>query len=144
MGLQDFGLYAVYVNHYDDVLDSIQDLQKRNPKFAEILRSGKGPVIGSLGIEDYLSKPFQRLCQYPLLFQKLKKNTPPNHPDYDGTLSLPPLPSILSSSQNIHMRLRRVGLGEKLARDRRTLLRPRAEVRRQRREGREAMKNKSA
>lgn len=33
-------------------------------------------------LHDYLIKPVQRICKYPLLFKELLKCTPAEHPDY--------------------------------------------------------------
>src|SRR5690606_15343253 len=33
-------------------------------------------------LQDYLIKPVQRICKYPLLFKELLKCTPQDHPDY--------------------------------------------------------------
>jgi len=40
-----------------------------------------------LTIYDYLIKPVQRLCKYPLLFESLAKSTPKDHPDYSAVVS---------------------------------------------------------
>jgi len=42
------------------------------------------PLSNGLQLKDYLIKPVQQLCKYPLLFRELLKYTPQDHPDYPG------------------------------------------------------------
>jgi len=47
-----------------------------------INQQAETPECKGLYLKDYLIKPIQRLCKYPLLFQNLLKITPENDPDY--------------------------------------------------------------
>ena len=54
-----------------------------NNRFREQLESFQRKT-GGLSLHGYLTKPIQRVTRYPLLIEKILKNTPRDHPDYQS------------------------------------------------------------
>ncbi|ODO04970.1 hypothetical protein I350_05581 [Cryptococcus amylolentus CBS 6273] len=103
-----FEEYSVYVLHLERALEQIQaalssidpaskpkrlskqhtltPLQKLGYYITQLSNSASAQGIPSLSIS--LSKPFQRLLKYPLLFQNLLFNTDPTLMEYEKTLGM--------------------------------------------------------
>eukprot|EP01087_Luapelamoeba_hula_P008547 TRINITY_DN2141_c0_g1_i1.p1 TRINITY_DN2141_c0_g1~~TRINITY_DN2141_c0_g1_i1.p1 ORF type:complete len:683 (-),score=166.10 TRINITY_DN2141_c0_g1_i1:44-2092(-) len=76
-------LYSQYCGNQRIAREAIADALKNNNKFKAFTEKHMQAVeYGGLSIKDYLIKPVQRLCKYPLLLRELLKYTPPDHPDY--------------------------------------------------------------
>jgi hypothetical protein len=96
--------YATYVLHLEKALEqvdhalSLYTSKRTSRRFdeTEIGRLGKtllsleeaAATKGELGLAISLSKPFQRLLKYPLLFQNLLFNTDPSLKEYEATLAM--------------------------------------------------------
>ncbi|KDQ18028.1 hypothetical protein BOTBODRAFT_171718 [Botryobasidium botryosum FD-172 SS1] len=93
--------YATYVLHLGRALDQVEDCltadvskRPRKQDLAEWLKVSKvlqrleetAADKGETGLAISLSKPFQRLLKYPLLFQNLLFHTDPSTFEYESTL----------------------------------------------------------
>ncbi|KAF2075508.1 hypothetical protein CYY_003200 [Polysphondylium violaceum] len=78
-----FKMYSQYCTHHSKSMDMVVELSKNNEKFnnfkTEIMNL---PESRGLKIQDYLIKPIQRICKYPLLFNELMKTTSNEDPDF--------------------------------------------------------------
>lgn len=69
--------YSTYCSKQNDQLRYLKEYEKNNPKFKTILHENSLRVeCRLLTLEDFLIKPMQRLCKYPLLLKELIKHTP--------------------------------------------------------------------
>eukprot|EP01125_Pyxidicula_operculata_P011486 TRINITY_DN375_c2_g1_i1.p1 TRINITY_DN375_c2_g1~~TRINITY_DN375_c2_g1_i1.p1 ORF type:complete len:699 (-),score=169.83 TRINITY_DN375_c2_g1_i1:1198-3294(-) len=73
-------IYITYILGYEKAGDIVKSLES-NRKFANFLKETESKSKG-LNIKDYLIKPVQRICKYPMLFRELLDTTPIDHPDY--------------------------------------------------------------
>lgn len=102
--------YATYILHLESALSQVDEAlqtysachatgNKRSSKRMEdtdLGRLGKALMAleevaaerGESGLVISLSKPFQRLLKYPLLFQNLLFNTDPSLKEYEATLNM--------------------------------------------------------
>lgn len=102
--------YATYILHLESALSQVDEAlqtysachaagNKRSSKRIEdtdLGRLGKALMAleevaaerGESGLVISLSKPFQRLLKYPLLFQNLLFNTDPSLKEYEATLNM--------------------------------------------------------
>ncbi|CAG8529248.1 2357_t:CDS:2 [Acaulospora morrowiae] len=82
---KQFSIYESYLIHHRAAIAEIAHARKKNNKLGQIIRSLEAKVhLGKyLSIESLLTKPFQRLCKYPLLVVTLLKATSPDHEDRD-------------------------------------------------------------
>jgi hypothetical protein len=74
-------MYTTYCQNHKNAVEAMQRCMKKYHKFAQFLEK-QLPETNGLLLKDYLIKPVQRLCKYPLLFTELLKSTPKTHPDY--------------------------------------------------------------
>uniref|UniRef100_A0A6B2KY32 DH domain-containing protein n=1 Tax=Arcella intermedia TaxID=1963864 RepID=A0A6B2KY32_9EUKA len=80
--------YSTYCSNFRFSLEHMIYCEKNNSRFAQFLREQeKSAECKGLSFKDYLIKPVQRLCKYPLLFAELLKATPESHPDYNSVSS---------------------------------------------------------
>ena len=63
-------LYSHYCACYDGALAELRRKRGASAEFDAFLAAGRSKARG-LGVEDFLIKPVQRLCQYPLLFRSI-------------------------------------------------------------------------
>jgi hypothetical protein len=96
--------YATYVLHLERALEQVSDAlnravlikKSRQPentdavKVARLLAAleAEASARGETGLAISLSKPFQRLLKYPLLFQNLLFHTDPSTFEYESTLQM--------------------------------------------------------
>jgi hypothetical protein len=82
--LADFlKMYTIYCQNHKNAVDSTIRCAKKYREFGQFLdKQSALPEVNGLFLKDYLIKPVQRLCKYPLLFQEILRNTPKTHPDY--------------------------------------------------------------
>lgn len=79
---KNFVVYKHYCSNYKKSMDAIQRA-KQIPAFADFLRTqSQKAEVNNLSLRDYMIKPIQRICKYPLLFKNLLQNTPMDHKDY--------------------------------------------------------------
>jgi len=77
-----FKMYKVYCAAQTESLSKLEELQHSNAQFKAFLNEcKKDPRCRLLNLYNFLIKPVQRLCKYPLLLRELYKNTPEEHPD---------------------------------------------------------------
>lgn len=63
----------------------LQKLIEVKPKFGEILHQcQQDPRVQGMPLPFYLLKPVKRITEYPILLEKLLKNTSGDHPDHDN------------------------------------------------------------
>ncbi|OQR76473.1 intersectin-2-like [Tropilaelaps mercedesae] len=61
----------------------IQQRTEQDPWFGEICKQfSRNPFVNGLPLTSYLLKPMQRITKYPLLVDKILKNTSNDHPDH--------------------------------------------------------------
>ena len=95
--------YATYVLHLERALEQVDEALSRTPdkkpkkqdpaewtKVCNVLRKLEETAAekGETGLAITLSKPFQRLLKYPLLFQNLLFHTDPSTFEYESTLQM--------------------------------------------------------
>lgn len=96
--------YATYVLHLERALEQVDEIlsrasvikRSRQPentdqvKVARLLAAleKEAQLKGETGLAISLSKPFQRLLKYPLLFQNLLFHTDPSTFEYESTLEM--------------------------------------------------------
>jgi hypothetical protein len=96
--------YATYVLHLERALEQVSEAlnravlikKSRQPentdavKVARLLAAleAEASARGETGLAISLSKPFQRLLKYPLLFQNLLFHTDPSTFEYESTLQM--------------------------------------------------------
>ncbi|CAG8465632.1 3198_t:CDS:2 [Diversispora eburnea] len=88
---KQFSIYESYLIHYKAAISEIAYSKKKKNKLGQLVKSLESnvPPSGScryLTIESLLTKPFQRLCKYPLL--TLLKVTPSGHEDFNSLRDL--------------------------------------------------------
>lgn len=68
-------LYTTYCCNYENALNTAKELTTKNPAFAKHLYAMQNEcaVLNGLSLYDYLIKPFQRVCKYPLLLSRIFK-----------------------------------------------------------------------
>jgi len=74
-------MYLQYCENHDNALIVLTKHKKKNKQLDNWLNQEAEKCKG-LYLKDYLIKPVQRLCKYPLLIQNLLSLTPENDPDY--------------------------------------------------------------
>lgn len=80
--------YSSYCSRYKSGLEHSLICAKNNSDYEKFLKEAQSESsCKGLSLYDYLIKPVQRLCKYPLLFRELVKYTPKDHPDYEFVLS---------------------------------------------------------
>ncbi|CAG8568578.1 5285_t:CDS:2 [Acaulospora colombiana] len=96
--------YATYVLHLEKALEQVENAinaanplkRSRQPESTDQVKIGKLLLAldkaagerGETGLAISLSKPFQRLLKYPLLFQNLLFHTDPSTFEYESTLQM--------------------------------------------------------
>ncbi|KAJ3049574.1 Pleckstrin y domain-containing G member 1 [Rhizophlyctis rosea] len=83
---EKFNVYKDYCTQHDGAIKILTEYEKR-PEMISFLQEFRGTAHTKLDLKDYLIKPVQRLCRYPLLLQELIKNTEPDAADYVDLLS---------------------------------------------------------
>eukprot|EP01087_Luapelamoeba_hula_P006892 TRINITY_DN1699_c0_g1_i2.p1 TRINITY_DN1699_c0_g1~~TRINITY_DN1699_c0_g1_i2.p1 ORF type:complete len:913 (+),score=168.52 TRINITY_DN1699_c0_g1_i2:275-3013(+) len=79
-----FKMYTTYCANHPIAVSTVAKLEETNPEFQNYLRiCHTDKEVEGRRIYDYLIKPVQRLCKYPLLIRELMRNTQDTHPDYE-------------------------------------------------------------
>jgi len=78
-----FKMYKIYCANQQIAVGKVTELVQKNVAFKNFLKEcNLDPRSRKLGLTDFLIKPVQRICKYPLLFKELARNTPEDHSDY--------------------------------------------------------------
>lgn len=78
-----FKMYTIYCSNHPTAVDTKIKLAKKNSNFRKFLALAEGDAAcRGLNLNDYLIKPVQRICKYPLFLRELVKYTPETHEDY--------------------------------------------------------------
>jgi hypothetical protein len=75
-------IYKVYCVGHKEAIHLYQEKTKRSSFVSFLEEKAKDPELRRLSLLDFLIKPVQRVCKYPLLLNKLLEATPTTHPDY--------------------------------------------------------------
>ncbi|KAI9011413.1 hypothetical protein BC832DRAFT_590639 [Gaertneriomyces semiglobifer] len=70
-----FKVYAQYCTQHDSAVEILNEYQAR-PEMVTFIKDFRGIAKTKLDVKDYLIKPVQRLCRYPLLLHEIIRNTP--------------------------------------------------------------------
>eukprot|EP01124_Arcella_intermedia_P022172 TRINITY_DN3251_c0_g2_i2.p1 TRINITY_DN3251_c0_g2~~TRINITY_DN3251_c0_g2_i2.p1 ORF type:complete len:910 (-),score=230.13 TRINITY_DN3251_c0_g2_i2:122-2851(-) len=79
-------LYSSYCSNYKESLAIVSSASKKNANFMKFLIETQENNCKGFSLSDFLIKPIQRICKYPLLFRELLSVTTPDHPDYEAVL----------------------------------------------------------
>ncbi|KAJ3283594.1 Phosphatidylinositol 3,4,5-trisphosphate-dependent Rac exchanger 2 protein [Borealophlyctis nickersoniae] len=82
---EKFQVYKGYCTQHDGAVRILTEYEKR-PEMISFLQDFKGRAQTRLDLKDYLIKPVQRVCRYPLLLHELIKNTEEESNDYQDLL----------------------------------------------------------
>jgi hypothetical protein len=78
-------MYATYCTNQETAGEVVTRAEKTNPRFRAFLQKALAdPQTNRLLLRDYLIKPMQRICKYPLFLRELINHTDRDHPDYDN------------------------------------------------------------
>eukprot|EP01114_Cavostelium_apophysatum_P010192 TRINITY_DN2367_c0_g1_i2.p1 TRINITY_DN2367_c0_g1~~TRINITY_DN2367_c0_g1_i2.p1 ORF type:complete len:778 (+),score=302.94 TRINITY_DN2367_c0_g1_i2:1160-3493(+) len=81
-------MYTAYCSSHDTAMATFEKLIKENHGFQEWYQETvTKPALNGLSLRDYLVKPIQRICRYPLLLKELLKHTHDLHADHDKLLA---------------------------------------------------------
>ncbi|KAF0416259.1 Dbl-likey domain-containing protein [Gigaspora margarita] len=85
-----FHLYEKYLINYQTAISEIANARKKNNKLGQLVKSLESGLLPGryLALESLLTKPFQRLCKYPLLVMNLLRATAPDHKDHSSLVDL--------------------------------------------------------
>lgn len=73
--------YSVYANNYEKSIDVMEECRIQNPMFRKFLEVAcRSEDLKGLDLGDFLIKPVQRICKYPLFFRGLLECTDESHP----------------------------------------------------------------
>ncbi|KAI8895110.1 hypothetical protein BC833DRAFT_602380 [Globomyces pollinis-pini] len=77
-------MYTMYCSNHPYALMKLQAMrqQKSISKFLD--SAYKNPSSRNLDLPNYLLKPVQRVCKYPLLIREMIRATDPSHPDMEN------------------------------------------------------------
>ena len=85
----------------------LQRLVETSPEFDSLLRQCQSHArVQGMPLSFYLLKPVKRVTEYPLLVEKILKNTPDDHPDYVYTHEALNRARILCDQVNEGMRMK--------------------------------------
>eukprot|EP00002_Diphylleia_rotans_P037878 TRINITY_DN851_c0_g1_i4.p1 TRINITY_DN851_c0_g1~~TRINITY_DN851_c0_g1_i4.p1 ORF type:complete len:1328 (-),score=243.35 TRINITY_DN851_c0_g1_i4:664-4647(-) len=93
-------IYSSYADNYERAMDTYLRCIKLPPYAAFCKSCLKDPASQGLDLPSYLIQPVQRLPRYKLLLEELSKNTPDDHPDYEGLLTAIEVVKNLASNTN--------------------------------------------
>jgi len=81
--MEGFYVFTQYCVNQPYCLERLKVLQKKNSQFRSVVEQRQArPVCQGLRLEDFLIKPVQRVCKYPLLLRAIVKATDESHPDH--------------------------------------------------------------
>ncbi|CAG8769721.1 37199_t:CDS:2 [Gigaspora margarita] len=81
---------SLYLIHYQTAISEIANARKKNNKLGQLVKSLESGLLPGryLALESLLTKPFQRLCKYPLLVMNLLRATAQDHKDHSSLVDL--------------------------------------------------------
>jgi len=85
---EELQVYSIYCNYYEKAIQELKSgigAEQFRAALSAIYKKSI-PELRRLELQDFLIKPLQRVCKYPLFFKELQKYTPPTHPDYEDLL----------------------------------------------------------
>ncbi|CAG8499958.1 3373_t:CDS:2, partial [Scutellospora calospora] len=87
---KQFQIYESYLIHHKMAISEIANARKKNNKLGQLVKSLESDLLPGrfLTLESLLTKPFQRLCKYPLLVMTLLRATAPDHKDHASLVDL--------------------------------------------------------
>jgi len=80
-------MYYTYCTNHNQSLEKHNFCRKKYGSYDKFITQVEtGSRCGGLSLHDFLIKPIQRICKYPLLLRELLSCTPETHPDYVSVL----------------------------------------------------------
>ena len=77
-------LYCDYTVKYQMAISVLREKRLRKPRFQKFLDEVEATSANGARLEDFLIKPIQRICRYPLLLKEVLKHTEDGHPDKEA------------------------------------------------------------
>lgn len=78
-------IYTMYCSNHPYALMKLQALQNGNKSIAKFFEQcAASQQSRNLSLANFLIKPVQRICKYPLLIRELIRSTDASHPDYQN------------------------------------------------------------
>ncbi|CAG8508496.1 6716_t:CDS:2 [Gigaspora rosea] len=83
-------ILLLHLNASLTAISEIANARKKNNKLGQLVKSLESGLLPGryLALESLLTKPFQRLCKYPLLVMNLLRATAPDHKDHSSLVDL--------------------------------------------------------
>lgn len=100
-------MYSTYCTNQPAALDRLDRLNKYNSDFQKFCAAKLAePQTRGLQLRDFLIKPVQRLCKYPLLLREVLRHTDPGSPEYKEIEEAKRLLDATVDQVNEHSRLK--------------------------------------
>ena len=77
-------LYCDYTVKYQMAISVLREKRLSKPRFQRFLDEVEAAAANGSRLEDFLIKPIQRICRYPLLLKEVLKRTEDGHPDKEA------------------------------------------------------------
>jgi hypothetical protein len=76
-------MYTMYCSNHPHALMKLQAVRQSKSVAKFLDQQHQNPLSRSLDLSNFLLKPIQRVCKYPLLVRELIKYTDSGHPDFE-------------------------------------------------------------
>mmetsp|Transcript_14970 Transcript_14970/g.27647 ORF Transcript_14970/g.27647 Transcript_14970/m.27647 type:complete len:699 (-) Transcript_14970:694-2790(-) len=97
-----FKMYSIYVNNYGAAVEMLKTEKTNNKAFTQFLAEKEAHAsCKGLDLGAYLIMPIQRLCKYPLLFDRLLKATDASNPYYSQIQSVSQVVNQITSNVDL-------------------------------------------
>jgi len=81
--------YQPIILYHQDAIQTLRKLIKKEKKMQKFLEKiAEHGTLRNLQLEDFLIKPFQRICKYPLFFEQLLKESGENRTERNAILQV--------------------------------------------------------
>ena len=70
-------VYSIYCSNQDSSLKVVEEMESKVPRFKRWMKDNQSKFLSrGLDLRDFLIKPTQRICKYPLFLRELIDNSP--------------------------------------------------------------------